>query len=185
MGSGPRRGSEGPGSGSRPAAARMPASRPESELPGPTGFLGRLGAQFDRFFEDVTGALARGVPPGSWREVFRGEPFTFPTVEILSRDDELVVRADLPGLKREDVKVELGEGVLTIEGERRHEEGRREGNVHQCERSYGSFRRSIPLPVEADPGSAAATFRDGVLEVVMKSRTPRSSARRIDIRPGS
>jgi HSP20 family protein len=99
-----------------------------------------------------------------------------PDVETFQRGDQFVVRADLPGLKREDVNIQITDDTLTIEGERRSEhEDRREG-FYRTERSYGSFCRVVPLPDGAIADSAKATFQNGVLEVVMQA-PPREVAR--------
>jgi len=99
-----------------------------------------------------------------------------PQVEVFQRDDRLVVRADLPGLTKDDIQVEVKDDAVQIQGERRqqHEE-RREGYYHS-ERSYGSFYRSIPLPEGAEAEKANANFRDGVLEITMPA--PRREASR-------
>jgi HSP20 family protein len=86
---------------------------------------------------------------------------------VFHRNDELVVRADLPGLKKDDVKVDVTENGITIRGERKREhEEEREGLYHS-ERSYGSFYRLIPLPDGAITDQAKAKFKDGVLEITM------------------
>ncbi|HZW29481.1 MAG TPA: Hsp20/alpha crystallin family protein, partial [Isosphaeraceae bacterium] len=100
-----------------------------------------------------------------------------PQVEVFRPDDRLVIRADLPGLSRDDVQVEVTDDAVTIRGERRQEhEERREGDF-QSERSYGSFLRSIPLPEGVAADQAAANFHDGVLEVTMPA--PRRETRRV------
>jgi len=90
-----------------------------------------------------------------------------PDVEILERNGKLEVRADLPGLKPDDVKIHVEEGVLTISGERRQDHETKEGGVHRCERSYGTFERAIALPEGVDPNAIEARFENGVLEVTM------------------
>jgi HSP20 family protein len=80
-----------------------------------------------------------------------------------------VLRADLPGLAKEDVEVEVNEDSVTIRGERRHEREEEREGVYRSERSYGSFSRVVPLPEGTITDSAKATFRDGVLEVVMQA----------------
>ena len=105
-----------------------------------------------------------------------------PRIEVEQNGSEMIVRAELPGLKKEDVQIEVTEGLLSIQGERRDErEERREGSYH-TERSYGHFYRSIPLPEGAIEESAKARFRDGVLEVTLEC-PPRevSKSRKIDI----
>jgi len=105
-----------------------------------------------------------------------------PQVEVFEREGELVVRADLPGLTKDEVKVELGDGGVTIEGERRSEkEERREGFYHS-ERRYGKLYRRLPLPEGINVQGANATFRDGVLEITMDAPKPKDTKpRRLSI----
>ena len=148
----------------------------------PFTVMKRFGEEMDRLFSDF-GLGRNWLPPAlvgeaglSWQ----------PQVEIFERDGELVVRADLPGLKKEDVKVELtGEG-LTIEGERRSEHEDNGEGYYRSEFSYGSFHRRVPLPEGANPDDAAAKFHDGVLEVTMPARKPAArAARKLAIQEGS
>lgn len=105
-----------------------------------------------------------------------------PQVETLQKGDQFVVRVDLPGLKREDVTVDVGDDRLIIQGERRYEHEEEREGLYRSERSYGSFFRSVPIPEGALPDTAAATFRDGVLEITMTA-PPRevSRGRRLEI----
>lgn len=86
-------------------------------------------------------------------------------VDMYETDDNLVVSADLPGLKPEDVDISITENTLTIKGEFRSEEEGERGNVHFQERRYGKFQRSIALPSNVDTNAAEAEFEDGVLQV--------------------
>jgi HSP20 family protein len=105
-----------------------------------------------------------------------------PEVEVFHRDNELVVRADLPGLSREDIKVDVTDDRITIQGERKSEhEDKREG-LYRTERSYGSFARVIPLPEGTITDQAKATFKDGVLEITMPAPPEQvRRGRRLDI----
>jgi len=96
-----------------------------------------------------------------------GMEFWAPQIEVSQQNNELVVRADLPGMKREDISVDIRENELTISGERRQEQENNAGGYYQSERSYGSFYRVIPLPEGAMADQANATFKNGVLEVRM------------------
>ena len=86
-----------------------------------------------------------------------------PQIEVSEREGKLLICADLPGLRKEDVKVELTDEALTIQGERQEQ---REGRGYS-ERTYGSFYRSIPLPEGVNTDGAQARFQDGVLEVTI------------------
>ena len=105
-----------------------------------------------------------------------------PQIEVLERDNALVVRADLPGVKRDDVEVNVENDVLTIRGHRRHEQRDSDGGYRRTERSYGSFFRQIPLPDGVEPDQIEASYENGVLEVTIPSPREPRGRRRIDIR---
>ena len=90
-----------------------------------------------------------------------------PAVDITEDDGTYTVSAELPGLSREDVDVQVHEGVLTIKAERREESEETRGNVHVSERSYGTYQRSFRLPEEADLEGIAATMKDGILTLTI------------------
>jgi HSP20 family protein len=105
-----------------------------------------------------------------------------PQVDLEQHGDQLVVTAELPGVKSEDVRVEIAENRLVLQGERRSERETTEGGVYRSERQYGSFHRTIRLPDGADPDSARATMADGVLRVSLKApRAPASGGRKVDV----
>jgi HSP20 family protein len=88
-----------------------------------------------------------------------------PLVDIIEDENEWVVKADLPEVKKEDVKVTVENGVLTITGERKFEKEEKDKKYHRIERSYGNFLRSFTLPDLADGSKVTAEFKDGVLKV--------------------
>jgi HSP20 family protein len=88
-----------------------------------------------------------------------------PAMDLVETDSHYVLRADLPGLTKDDVKIELDENVLTVSGERKTDEERSEGGFHRIERAYGSFSRSLTLPAGVDAEQIDANYADGVLEV--------------------
>lgn len=100
-------------------------------------------------------------------------------VEMFERGEELVVRADLPGMSKEDVSIEISNGCLLIEGERLEEEREEDVGFYRSERAYGTFRRAIALPDGVDADAAKAQFKDGVLEIVMPQK--RTQSRRLQI----
>jgi HSP20 family protein len=104
-----------------------------------------------------------------------------PAVEVAQRDGKLVITAELPGLKEEDVRVEATDEGLVIEGERKREHEETSGGVYRSERSYGFFRRVIALPEEAQVEQAQARFTNGVLEVTVPLSEESSRRRRIPI----
>jgi HSP20 family protein len=88
-----------------------------------------------------------------------------PAMDLAETEDHLVLRADLPGLDRDDVNIEVKDGVLTVSGERKAEHEDREEGFYRVERAYGSFSRSLSLPQDVDAGRIEATFDKGVLAV--------------------
>jgi HSP20 family protein len=88
-----------------------------------------------------------------------------PTVDVYEQDNSLVVKAELPGVKKEDIDVELEQGDLVIRGQRRSEQEVRDENYYRSERSFGSFYRRLPLPEGVKPNQINASFNDGVLEI--------------------
>jgi HSP20 family protein len=169
---------------------RKGLSRREDFLPSspwtesPFSLIWRFSEEMDRLFGDVFGdfgtARRRLAPRG-------GHGFGFPQaqwappIEVLERDDKLVVRAELPGLSKDDVKVEVTDDLLTIAGERREErEETREGYRHS-ERHYGHFSRSVPLPEGVNSEDVRCTFQNGVLEITMPAPQRVERSRRIEI----
>ncbi len=90
-----------------------------------------------------------------------------PRVDVMKKDDLLVVRADLPGMKREDIHVALEDGALVVKGERKEETKVEKENYYKAECQYGSFYRRVPLTFEVKPESIVAKLVDGVLEVTV------------------
>lgn len=90
-----------------------------------------------------------------------------PSVDLVRRDDALVLRADIPGLKPEEVKIEIEDDVLTISGEHREEKEEKQEDYVRRERRFGSFSRSMAMPKGVEPDEIKATTEDGVLEVTI------------------
>lgn len=93
-----------------------------------------------------------------------------PTCDIYETDNEIVVKAELPEVKKEDVNVSIDNNVLSIRGERKFSEETKKENYHRVERSYGEFFRSFTLPNTVDAGKVNAEFKDGMLRVMMPKR---------------
>jgi HSP20 family protein len=130
----------------------------------------------DRLLENIgTGRAAEVFPALATslsRDVWNDGPASdrgiwSPQVETFRRGDKLVVRADLPGLKKEDVKVEIEDGILTISGERSDEHKEDKDGFFRTERSYGRFSRMLALPDGVSEEKCDATFNNGVLEVTL------------------
>jgi HSP20 family protein len=90
-----------------------------------------------------------------------------PPVDIFEREDQLVIRAEVPGVQKEDMDVRIENGVLTLHGERKEEKEATDVNTHLMERVYGSFTRSFSLPTTVDSTRVTASYKDGVLEVAV------------------
>ena len=108
--------------------------------------------------------LARAIPGGGAEEALITAEWA-PLVDIEETEKEYLVKAELPEVKKEDVKVALEEGVLTIQGERRMMKEEKDRKVHRVERSYGKFLRSFTVPRDVDEKKVGAEFKDGVLMV--------------------
>jgi HSP20 family protein len=137
-------------------------SRRQTSSTSPYWMLDRFADEIDRMFDQFGfGRLAgrRGESPDfmTWT----------PRVDVAQRNNELVIRADLPGMHKDDVKVDVSDDAVIIQGERRREHEEDQGGVFRSERRYGSFQRVIPLPEGADTANAKARFDNGVLEVTV------------------
>jgi HSP20 family protein len=125
----------------------------------PFAMLRQFTSQFDRLFPEPSFGWplfrARQLEQATW----------FPEIDVFERDNRLVTKIDLPGLKKDEVKVEIVDGQLAISGERKSEAEEKREDFYRCEREYGSFYRSVPLPEGAKLEDVKATFADGVLEV--------------------
>jgi HSP20 family protein len=100
-----------------------------------------------------------------------------PAVDIQELEKEYLVKAEIPEVKKEDVKVMVEEGVLSVQGERRQEKEEKGKKFHRVERSYGSFLRSFTLPADADENKISAEFADGMLKIHLpKSETAKPKA---------
>jgi HSP20 family protein len=134
--------------------------------------LRSLQEEVNRLF---TGNLARafddeGIARGSWS----------PHVDIYENKDQIVLEAELPGMKREDFDVSVENNVITLRGERQFEKKDESDNYHRVERAYGSFTRSFTLPNTVSTEGATADYRNGVLRVTLPKREE-TKARRIEV----
>jgi HSP20 family protein len=142
------------------ATMRKSAS-PTTELSRWTPFNGfGLGRPFDRIFEDV---WAR-------RPAIEESGLIAPAIDVAEDDESVVISAELPGLKKDDVKIQIEGGVLSISGEKSQETEKKGRSFHRLERRYGSFYRAVSLPSGANPDKAEAEFSDGVLKIRMPLR---------------
>lgn len=145
--------------------------------------IARSGSAEDRMrapleeFERLVGQL-RSLRPSSWdwptfpemRSTFKTR---FPSIDVVNREKEIVVKAEVPGIDKEDIDISLSGRTLTIKGESRHEEEKEEGDVHRREIRSGSFSRVVTLPDAVDASKAKSSYKDGVVE--LKLPKPRRS----------
>lgn len=126
---------------------------------------------FDNFFTGLP-ERRRGLLEGEWA----------PSVDIAETDNDVVVTAELPGVKQDDVDITITDDVLTLKGEKKEEKEVKEKNYHRIERSYGSFQRSISLPAGVQADKAKATYKDGVLHItVPKAEEAKPKQIKIDV----
>jgi HSP20 family protein len=147
----------------------------------------RFSEEMDRLLGDF--GFGRGLASGFGRELGKlaelEASMWSPQVEAFEREGKLIVRADLPGLTKDDINVDVTNDAIKIRGERRQQKEENEEGYYRSERSYGSFYREIPLPSGVNPEEAYATFRNGVLEITMPAPARQPSSRRIEIGEGT
>jgi len=90
-----------------------------------------------------------------------------PKVDVIDRENEVVVKAEIPGVEKKDLDISVGEDTVTIKGSTRHEEKEEKGDYYRCEISRGAFSRTVALPATVDGGKAKGSFKDGVLELTL------------------
>jgi len=137
----------------------------------PFSMMRRLTEEMDRAFASTFGLHPRFGESGMWS----------PPIEIRERNNQLEITAELPGLGKDDVKVEMTDDGLVIQGERKQESETEEGGVHRSERSYGRFYRLIPIPEHAKADQAKAEFKDGVLRIRVPLPEHEANKRQIPI----
>lgn len=143
----------------------------------------RMAEEMDRTFGDwgfgrgwLTPLFGRD-PLAKRMEEF-GKDLYLPDIEVIEKDGTMTVRTDLPGIKKEDVSIEVTNNSLVIRGERHREEKEEHEGYYRSERSYGKFYRSIPFRDGVEADDARASFKDGVLEVTLKTK---KNGRKIEI----
>jgi len=163
----------------------VPARRSTSGLPSsggsyPFGLLRRFANEIDDLFGDSgVGRSPFWNRPGM---LSTGFDLTWPQIDLFESNGEFVIRADVPGLKKEDLHVEITDNELVISGERRDEREEHKGEFYRSERSYGRFERRIALPEGTNADSVSSTFNNGILEVRMKAPEQQTKrGRRVEI----
>jgi HSP20 family protein len=137
--------------------------------------FGALQNEMNRLFNTVF-----DTPPGNGGATMRR---WMPAMDLVETDDHFVLRADLPGLSEDDVRIEFEDGTLTVTGERKAEHETKKEGYHRVERAFGAFSRSLTLPQGVDPEAVTASFDRGVLEVSIPKPEERKP-KRIEIGGG-
>ncbi len=131
----------------------------------------------NRFSTAFTRAAAQ---PASGKESMTVAEWS-PLVDITEDDKEYLIKAELPEVKKDDVKVTVEQGVLTITGERKFEKEEKSTKYHRIERSYGSFVRSFSVPDDSDPSKVVAEFKDGILKVHL-TKSEQARPRQVEVK---
>jgi HSP20 family protein len=169
-----------------PARQQQPLTRRETPgAGGPFRMLERFADEIDSVFDNF--GIGRGwLIPRGLRTTSAGTDLWVPQVEVTQQGSEVVVRADLPGMKKDDIQVDITDDEVTVSGERRREEETEKGGLYRSERTYGFFTRSIRLPEGAMTDQAKAAFKDGVLEIRMPAPPEQvTRGRRLEIKEGT
>jgi HSP20 family protein len=134
-----------------------------------------------RPFEEMERMMESFFPRGwmrpfLWERPFMSElalPFEgkLPRVDVIDRDEEVLVRAEVPGVDKKDLEISVSENTVTINGKTSHELKEEKGNYYRCEVSSGAFTRTVALPSDVDAGKAKTTFKDGILELTLPKVT--------------
>ena len=138
--------------------------------------LTALQDRIDRLFED---RLGRGRNLWGANEALEGTTWT-PAVDIVETDNEIVLKADLPGIDPKDVDIQVHDGTLTLRGERKFESDVKEDDFRRVERVYGAFVRSFAIPQTVDAEHVSANYRNGVLELKLPKR-PEAKPKQIKV----
>jgi HSP20 family protein len=150
----------------------------------PLNFVRRMNEEFTRMLDDF--GMNRQSLGSSWREMqsYGSEMVRAdwsPRIDVFEREGKLVVQAELPGLRKEDVTVEMRDGAVVLRGERSETRETTREAYYRRERTSGRFYRSVTLPDDADPESAKARFQDGLLEVTLDLRRRESRGRKLTV----
>ncbi len=134
-----------------------------------------LQERMNRLFSDI-----RSRSPFGEEELAQGA--WIPAVDIFETNDSIVLKAELPGVKKEEIGVEVKDNTLTLKGEKKFEKEVKEENYHRIERSYGSFQRAFTLPNTVQPENVRAKFKDGILEITLpKHEEARPKQIKVDV----
>ena len=141
-------------------------------------------------FEEMDKYFASHFPSGwmrpfQWPRMSWGElsaPFEgkTPNVDVIDREGEIIVKAELPGVDKKDIDVSVSKNSVTIKGKTSHEEKEEKGNYYRCEISSGAYSRTLPLPAEIDEEKAKANIKDGILELTLP-KVEKAKSKKINV----
>ncbi len=125
----------------------------------PFGTFERMRREMDRFWDSFLEGRLRGRPEeeGEW----------YPTLDVAETKNEVIVKAEVPGMDPKDIDISLSDGMLIIKGEKKQEREEKEADYHLVERSYGAFTRSVQLPKEVQSDKISAAYKDGILKITL------------------
>jgi HSP20 family protein len=126
--------------------------------------MARWERDIDQMFENFLGRRLRPFLPERWWSA-AGAEISTPAVDLYEEKDDIVVKADLPGMEKDNIEVNISDNRLTIKGEKKEEQEIKKENYYRSERSYGSFVRTLELPTEVQADKVKAAFKNGVLEI--------------------
>lgn len=124
--------------------------------------IARLRQEMDRLWDEYFGTGRRALQPL--------EETWVPAVDVAETADKITVKAEIPGMEPKDIEISMVGDTLTIKGEKKVEREEKEENYHLIERSYGSFSRSMKMPAAVDPDKVEATYKNGVLTIVLPKK---------------
>jgi HSP20 family protein len=162
------------------------------EAEGAAAPLSSLREEIDHLFDEFSSSWALSpFRRRGWLRPTAGSSLGWsvrsPEFDVVEKEGEIEIRADVPGIDEKDIEVKLSDGALTVSGERKEErrEGEEEGNYYLAERRYGAFQRTIPIPEHIDRDNVEAHFRKGVLTIRLpKTAEAREKSRRIEVKGG-
>ncbi len=126
-----------------------------------TRYRDEIDEMFERFFKSFGSTLP---------DIFRGEGEIWPSVDVLEDKKNIIVKAEIPGMDASDFDISISDNILTIKGEKKQEKEEKDKNFYLMERQYGTFTRTITLPVEVDEGKVDASYKNGILKIVIPKR---------------
>jgi HSP20 family protein len=142
--------------------------------------LTRWETEMDRMMEDFFGRNRRPWWPSLWSRGGLREIIT-PALDVYEEKDDIIVKAELPGMTKDDIEVDISASHLTLKGEKKKEEKIEAGDYFACERSYGAFHRSVELPRDVQADKVKASFKNGVLEIRLP-KTEEAKSREIKVK---